>query len=174
MKTVSKPLALILILALALAGAACDTPTGPTVVNVVNNNTLTNNNGQSGSDPSEPNKTTGSVKSGTKSVTVNGFKDGEKCPSSITPANQNQKIRLGCDLAVTCNPRDAEGKVIQDDKAPPVDYFILATGQDVVTFAQWASNTYNADVKTVKAGKFQLICSVVGISSGLQDFEVIP
>ena len=159
--------------ALVLTTAACTQPAGPTIITTVTNvNTI--NVGQSGTDPGETNKAKGSVKSETKSVTVNGFANGEKCPGGISPANDNHKIRLGCDLAVTVNPRRADGSVIQDDNAPPVDYFALATGQDVVTFAQSGSNSYNGDVHTVKAGKFALIASVVGISSGLQEFEVIP
>lgn len=157
--------------ALVLFTAACQTPAGPTIVNVTQTVTI---NGQSGTDPGETNKAKGSVKSETKSVTINGFKDGEKCPSGIAPANQNGKIRLGCELAVTVNPRRADGSVIQDDNAPPVDYFVLATGQDVCSFSQSSSNSYNGDLKTLKAGKCELIASVVGISSGLQPFEVIP
>lgn len=167
----------VLVGVMVLSFAACGKqPAGPNVVTIVNNNSNTNNNGQSGSDPGESNKTTGSVKSGTVSVTVNGFSNGEKCPAGIAPANQNQRIASGCDLAVTCNPRDKDGKVIQDSAAPAVDYFILATGQDVVSFSQSSANTYNGDIKSTKgkAGKFALICSVVGISSGLQEFEVIP
>jgi len=149
---------------------------GPTTIVNVNTNTNTLTGGQSGSDPGETNKAVGSVKSDTKSVTVNGMAQGEKCPSGITPANQNKSIRAGCDLAVTCNPRDKDGKVIMDDHAPPVDYFILASGQDVVSFRQSSDNTYNGDIHSTagKPGKFQLICAVVGVTSGLTDFEVIP
>jgi hypothetical protein len=160
-----------IVAALVLITAACAPPAGPTIVNVTQTVTI---NGKSGTDPGETSKAKGSVKSETKSVTVNGFVNGEKCPSGIAPANDNHKIRLGCDLAVTVNPRRADGSVIQDDNAPPVDYFALATGQDVVTFTQSGSNSYNGDVHTVKAGKFALVASVVGIPSGLQEFEVIP
>lgn len=153
--------------------ASCTQPAGPTIITTVTNvNTITV--GQSGTDPGETNKSKGNVKTDTKSVTVNGFANGEKCPSGIAPANQNGKIRLGCELAVTVNPRRADGSVIQDDNAPPVDYFALATGQDVCSFTQSSSNTYNGDLKTLKAGKCELIASVVGIASGLQPFEVIP
>lgn len=161
-----------IVAALVLLTAACTPPAGPTIVTSVTNiNTL--NNGQSGTDPGEPGKAKGSVKTETKSVTVNGFANGEKCPAGVAPANDNHKIRVGCDLAVTVNPRRPDGSVIQDDNAPPVDYFILAVGQDVVTFVQSGSNSYNGDVHSLKVGKFALIASVVGISSGLQEFEVI-
>lgn len=162
------------VMILGLAACGKQQPTGATLINIVNNNTNTNNNGQSGTDPGDPTKVPGSVLKSTKSVTINGFANGEKCPSGIQPANQNQKIRLGCDLAVTVNPRDESGHVIQDSAAPAVDYFILAQGQDIVSFSQSSSNSYNGDVHTLKAGKFSLIASVVGISSGLQEFEVIP
>lgn len=106
-------------------------------------------------------------------VTVNGFANGEKCPSNIAPANQNGKIRLGCELAVTCNPRDAQDHVILDDNAPPTDYFRQSEGLDVATFARSSTNTYNGDVTTQKTGVFALECSVVGKASGPQRFEVI-
>ena len=170
MKTVSKPLALLIILVLALAGGACNN------ITIDTNQDQNHHNAPSPAPSAAPSASpspSSSTKAATKSVTVNGFANGEKCPAGTSPAAQNGKIRLGCDLAVTCNPRDAEGKVIFDDKAPPVDYFVLASGKDVVTFSQWPSNTYNADVRTVKAGHFQLVCSVVGISSGPTDFEVI-
>jgi hypothetical protein len=161
-----------IVAALVLLTAACTPPAGPTVITNVTTTVIVN--GQSGTDPGEANKSKGSVLSETKKVTINGFVNGEKCPAGITPANENKKIRLGCDLAVTVNPRRADDSVIEDDKAPPVDYFAQATGQDVAKFTQSASNSYNGDVHTLKAGKFGLIASVVGIPSGLQEFEVIP
>lgn len=162
---------LSLVVGLLVVVAAC-TPAAPTNIVNVNTNTNTNNIGQSGQ--GDPAAVPGSVSSKVKSVTINGFKDGEKCPTGIAPANDNHKIRVGCDLAVTVNPRDADGKTILDDHAPPVDYFILGTGQDVVTFKQSASNSYNGDIHSTKAGKFALLASVMGIPSGLQEFEVIP
>jgi hypothetical protein len=159
--------------ALALGAAACDKPAGPTVVTIVNNNTNTNNNGQSGVGAAEP-TVKGSVTSDTKSLTVNGMKDGEVCPAGITPANENRKLKLGCDLAVTVNPRDAAGHVIQDDHAPAVDYFILAEGFDVVDFKHSSDNTYNGSVHAKAPGKFGFLASVAGVATTeLQEFEVV-
>lgn len=160
---------------MALVGCvACgkDPQTTPTIINIVNNNTNTNNNGQSGVGANEP-TSRGAVTSDTKSVTVNGMKDGEVCPSGTTPANENKKVRVGCSLAVTVNPRNSAGTVILDEHAPAVDYFVLAFGSDVVTFSQSSSNSYNGSVKVNAAGKFAFIASVVGVSSGLQEFEAV-
>lgn len=164
-------------LAVALAASAvvqvgCQQPAAPNII-VQNTNINTINVGQSGTDPAEGNKKPGSVLSELDHVTVNGFANGEKCPSGIQPANENRKIRLGCDLAVTVNPRRKDDSVIQDDKAPPVDFFILAAGPDIVSFTQSSTNSYNGDVHTKAVGKFSLLASVLGKSSGLQDFEVI-
>jgi hypothetical protein len=163
-------LAAVVVASLVLL-TACQ-PTVPSNINIINNNTNTNQNGQSGQ--GDPTAVPGSVTAKIKTVTVNGFANGEKCPTGIAPANDNHKIRLGCDLAVTVNPRDENGKTILDDKAPPVDFFVLAAGQDVVDFKQSDSNSYNGDIHSKKAGKFALLASVVGISSGMQEFEVIP
>lgn len=151
---------------------AC-TPTAPSTIVNINNNTNTNNNGQSGQ--GDPSAVPGKVDQQIASVTVNGFANGEKCPSTITPANQNKKIRLGCDLAVTVNPRNAAGQTILDDHAPPVDYFVLASGHDVVDFTQSSTNSYNGDVHSKKAGTFSFVASVKGIpTKEPQEFEVIP
>lgn len=173
MKTKTPFAVLALLVGVMSMGLGCLGSTEPSIFNIINqnNNTNTNNNGQTGQ--GDPAAVPGSVKGKTKTVTVNAFVNGEKCPVGVTPANENKKVGLGCDLAVTCNPRDENGAVIQDDKAPPVDYFILLSGNSNVTFSQWASNSYNADVKTKAVGTFTMACSVVGITSGPQDFEVV-
>lgn len=159
-----------LMLACALAVGCTPPPTTITNVNV-NTNTI---NGKSGE--GDPAAVPGSVTKDTVTVTINGFVDGEKCPSGIAPANQNGKFRKGCELAITVNPRNGAGQVIHDDNAPPPDYFVFL-GPDAVASFEKHSNPYNASLKGLAPGVVKVIAGVNGKRSqpdGGTPFEVVP
>lgn len=162
--------ALMLVLPLlALGSVACErVPTAPAPV-VVN---VTVNQIQGGNPTASP--APGSS-SGVASVDINGFFDGEACPAGIQPANQTKTIRAGCNLAVTVNPKDANGKVIHDTTVSGVapDYFQQAGDSSAATFTQDGGNQYNGKIEAKKAGTIVLRAACKGVPSGDVTFTVI-
>lgn len=163
--------ALLLALPLIVAGELACTkapPQAPTPVVVTVNVTQTQGGG-TGTTPAPGSS------SGVASTDINGFVDGENCPSTIAPANQTKTIRAGCNLAVTVNPRDANGKVIHDTAISGVapDYFEQAGESSAADFVQDGGNPYNGKITAKKAGTIVLKAACKGVPSGDITFTVI-
>lgn len=157
-------------LVLAVLAVGCDQPPPNITVTNININTNTNTGGSGQNDPAAVD---GSVTKDTATVTINGMKDGENCPSGTPKADQNGKFRLGCTLDITVNPRNANGEVIHDDNAPPPDYFLSLGPDSVATFVK-QGNPYNARLTAVGVGRVKLIAGVNGKRSEETYFEVVP
>lgn len=151
-----------------LAGCGKPVPSQTTIVNI-NQNTNTITVGESGA--KDPAAVDGDVTKDTVRVEINAF--GEVCPASILPANQNKKVRVGCKLDITVNPKNAAGQTIHDKNAPPPDYFLSLGPDSVATFVK-DSNPYNAQLQGVSPGTVRLVAGVNGKRADETTFEVIP
>lgn len=151
-----------------LAAVACEQAAQPITITNININTNTNQGGGSGA--KDPEAVPGDVTKDTATVTINAF--GENCPAGVQPANENRKFRKGCTLDITVNPRNANGQVIHDDKAPPPDYF-LSLGPDSVASFVKDGNPYNARLTGLSAGSVKVIAGVNGKRSEETFFEVL-
>lgn len=157
--------------AIFVSAMACtpQPPQAPSSVTIINNNTNTNG----GSGGSSPAPGSGSA-SGVDSVTVNGFGQGNLCPAGVAGATGQREVKVGCRQAVTCNPRDVNGKVIFDlavTGATPSDFSV--TAGDPSEFAIDDVNGFNGEIHGKAAGTVRLACTVKG-KVGVADFSVVP
>lgn len=160
-----------LIVGLTMIAWACapQAPTPPSPVTVINTNTNTISGGNPSAAPSP------GAGGAVASVGISEF--GERCPAGVEPANAAaRQVRIGCTSDVTCNPKDAAGKVIFNlaITGPAPDAFIQTGGGGFGRFAQDDTNPFNGTITGLAAGTVRLLCTVRGVQSEPWDMQVIP
>lgn len=152
---------LALVAVLALFGSCTTIYNGNSASNV-------NNLGPSGVISPSPGSTGGGL---VASVKVAEF--GENCPSGLSPAESiPRQVRKGCTSAITCSPKDAQGKELPQATPPHLDRFIVVSGAQYVVDTE-QSNPFNHDVFGKEAGIALFICTVEGVSSEPWPLEIV-
>lgn len=157
-------------IALLLVLSGCgQTPVAPTPV-IVNQTVIVGGGGTT-----TPGDSTGGV-GGVLSVTVNAF--GAPIGSATGGCSRGQKqIAIGCQQAITCNPRDGDGEVIFNTKvtgtSPSSFDVVPGSDPDVAGVKLDDANGFNLYITGRKTGILSFICSVKGVSSPPTAFTVV-
>lgn len=159
-----------LVLAFA-AGCRAPAPTAPTTVNVNVTNINTLLTGPAGVGDTGPNS--GPV----ASCTINAFGVPIRKSGSGECGAGDKEIRVGCEQAVTLNPRDAQGNVIFNEQVTGTipNAFGLAAGSDtsVAQIRTGSESAYNRFVQGLKPGILTFNGDVKGKTCSAS-FNVVP
>lgn len=155
---------------LVLAG--CDrTPAAPTVINNTNVNINTINLGPGGASD------TGPASGPVFECSVNMFGEPLRKDGSGACARGEKEIAVGCEQAITLNPRDKDHNVIFNEQVTGTipDSFSLAPGSDstVATIRTGDQSAYNRYVLGLKPGVLTFNGSVKG-KTCTAVFQVVP
>lgn len=161
-------IALGLIAALVLgAGTLPLSGCGDTILNIGGPTQIQNQGGGPLPSPSPGAGSSGAV----ASVKIGEF--GEKCPSGKEPAEAiARQLRVGCTTAITCTPKDAQGKELPHETPPKLEFFGFISGTQYVKDTE-SDNEFNHDVYGVGPGIAIAICKVAGVSSDAWPLEVV-
>jgi len=164
----------IAVVVLSVLTAGCGRghdPVSPTIININNTNTNNNNPGPGGVGDTGP--TSGPV----ASCTINAFGEPLRKDGSGACARSEKQIAVGCEQAITLNPRDTDGNVIFNEQVTGVtpEVFALAPGSDstVAIIRTGNESAYNRFVQGVHSGILTFNGQVKGKSCSAV-FTVVP
>ncbi len=149
-----------LVVLVLLISPACQPPTGPAPVTVINQNKNINN---IGGQPS-PSPSPGTIGSGTIH-TVKLVQFGETCPpgSGLSISGQSRSVRVGCTANLTCTPKRRDGTdASPEEHGPAPDSFGVTSGT-VYVEVRGQDEAFNLDAKGVAAGQATFSCVVKGV-----------
>jgi hypothetical protein len=162
------------VVVLAVLTAACgrgQDPIAPTIININNTNTNNINMGPGGVGDTGP--SSGPV----LSCTINMFGEPLRKDGSGACSRSEKQIAIGCEQAITLNPRDADGNVIFNEQVTGVtpEVFGLAPGSDasVAIIRTGSDSAYNRFVQGVHSGILTFNGQVKGKSCSAA-FSVVP
>jgi hypothetical protein len=160
----TKRLALLLVVAVALVG--CQPATGPTIINT---NTATNNQ-QGGGANAPPAPGQGGELPAGSTVRVGMY--GQSCPSGVTsPSNGSRQIKPGCTAFITATPKASDGTDLPSSVHGPTIAWSVPAGSGVVNVLA-DSEPFNRTAKCIGVGVFTLSATVKGVT-GSADFECL-
>lgn len=152
--------------------SACgESPVAPTVININNTNTNNINLGPGGASDTGP--TSGPV----VSCTINMFGEPLRKDGTGACARSDKQIAVGCEQAITLNPRDKDNNVIFNEAVTGTmpEVFALAPGSDpsVAQIRTGSESAYNRYVLGQKPGILTFNGQVKGKACSAA-FTVVP
>lgn len=161
-----------LVVAMLVMLTACGSnPTAPSIININNINTNNINLGPGGASDTGP--TSGPV----NHCTINMFGEPLRKDGSGACARGEKEIAVGCEQAITLNPRDKDNNVIFNESVTGTspEVFALAPGSDstVAIIRTGGDSAYNKFIQGAKPGILTFNGQVKGKACSAA-FTVVP
>lgn len=158
----------VLCLGLALIGCS-RTPTGPSDITIINQNTNTQNSPNPTGSPSTTPGAGDSLPAGSQ-LRAGFF--GISCSSGTPPRNQEGRLPLACTAVATCTPKSANGTDLPIEVTGPDASWRVDVGPANVDMTNPDGNPYNRAFAPRSVGPVRAICTVKNLSASFE-FSVV-